>query len=455
MRIPAVFAFAALSACVQPGAPRDAAQVSMLRNPEATALPHVAGAVGSNTRIAQDFLDLEFRLENGRRLPVFTRFNGPITVALAGDVPADAPRDLAQLLARMRQEAGIDITPVPSNGRITVTFLPRRVIRATHANVACFVVPGISGWAEFQASHSSAQTDWSRLRDRDRAAIFAPSDTSPQEVRDCLHEELAQAIGPLNDMYRLPDSVFNDDNFQTVLTGFDMLMLRLHNAPALHSGLTRAEVAARLPALLAQINPQGGAVNTATLGDDGAETPRAWTTAIETAFAQEGGGGVRRAAAQRALKIAQNHGWRDSRLAFSWFAVGRLTLTRDPQTAAAAFAEAERIYHALPGAAPQLAHVHMQLAALALSQGQLAQSIAYADRALPVARANQNATLLATLLLLKAQALETGGNPAAARALRLDSQPWARYGFGSDAVAEERLRDIAGLVPPPLRLAQK
>jgi len=34
---------------------------------------------------------------------------------------------------------------------------------------------------------------------------------SPQEVRDCLHEELAQALGPLNDLYRLPDSVFNDD----------------------------------------------------------------------------------------------------------------------------------------------------------------------------------------------------------------------------------------------------
>ncbi|SEM78912.1 Protein of unknown function [Gemmobacter aquatilis] len=454
MRIPAAFAFAALSACVQPGVPRDAAQVSMLRNPEAVALPLAAGAARSNTRIAQDFLDLEFQLENGRRLPVFTRFTGPITVALAGDVPATAPQDLAQLLARMRQEAGIDITPVTSNGRITVTFLPRRTIRATHANVACFVVPGVSDWAGFQASPSRA-TDWSSLRDRDRAAIFAPSDASPQEVRDCLHEELAQAIGPLNDLYRLPDSVFNDDNFQTVLTGFDMLMLRLHNAPALHSGLTRAEVDARLPALLAQINPQGGAVNPAALRADGAETPRAWTTAIETAFAQEGGGGVRRAAAQRALTIAQTQGWRDSRLAFSWFAVGRLTLTRDPQTAAAAFAEAERLYHALPGAAPQRAHVDMQLAALALSQGQLAHAIAFADRALPVARASQNATLMATLLLLKAQALEAGGNAAAARALRLDSQPWARYGFGSDAVAEERLRDIAGLVPPSLRLAQK
>ncbi len=47
-------------------------------------------------------------------------------------------------------------------------------------------------------------------------------------MRDCLHEELAQALGPLNDLYRLSNSVFNDDNFHSVLTGFDMEMLRLH-----------------------------------------------------------------------------------------------------------------------------------------------------------------------------------------------------------------------------------
>jgi hypothetical protein len=82
-------------------------------------------------------------------------------------------------------------------------------------------------------------------------AVFMPADVAPQEVRDCLHEEVAQAIGPLNDLYRLPDSVFNDDNFHTVLTGFDMLILRATYAPELRSGMTRAEVAAALPGILA------------------------------------------------------------------------------------------------------------------------------------------------------------------------------------------------------------
>ena len=38
------------------------------------------------------------------------------------------------------------------------------------------------------------------LLDADIASrvVFVPADASPQELRDCLHEELAQALGPLN-----------------------------------------------------------------------------------------------------------------------------------------------------------------------------------------------------------------------------------------------------------------
>ncbi len=119
------------------------------------------------------------------------------------------------------------------------------------------MAPNVSSLAEYRANRGTAKLDWQQITRRNRVAIFVPSDTSPQEVRDCLHEEMAQALGPLNDLYRLPDSVFNDDNFQSVLTEFDMLMLRLHYAPDLATGMTEAEVAARLPALIARMNPSG------------------------------------------------------------------------------------------------------------------------------------------------------------------------------------------------------
>ena len=68
-----------------------------------------------------------------------------------------------------------------------------------------------------------------------------------------------------------------------------------------------------------------------------------------------------------------------------------------------------------------------------------------ADRAMPVVQRHQNAALLATLMLIKAEALDDLGNPGAAAALRLDSAPFARYGFGPDSVVKARMRDIAAV----------
>jgi len=62
-----------------------------------------------------------------------------------------------------------------------------------------------------------------------------------------------------------------------------------------------------------------------------------------------------------------------------------------------------------------------------------------------VVRDAQNAALLATLMLIKAEALEAMGRVAEARALRLDTAPLARYGFGSDRQVRARTAEIASL----------
>jgi hypothetical protein len=53
--------------------------------------------------------------------------------------------------------------------------------------------------------------------------------------------------------------------------------------------------------------------------------------------------------------------------------------------------------------------------------------------------------LLATLMLIKAEALDNMGQVAEAKALRLDSMGWARYGFGSDRTIRARMSEIANL----------
>ncbi len=400
----------------------------------------------SNASIAQDFLDLSLRLESGRELPVFTRFEGPITVRITGAPPPSLGPDLDQLLSRLRSEAGIAIGRVPatSEASITIEVLSRRDLQRSVPQAACFVVPRVTSWDEFRRDRRSAKLDWTTLKTRNRMAIFMPGDVAPQEVRDCLHEELAQAIGPLNDLYRLSDSVFNDDNFHTVLTGFDMLILRTFYSPDLRSGMSRGEVAARLPAILNRINPRGGGVGMMRRS----ESRRDWIDAIETALGPRTSSVRRRAAAKNAVRIAREAGWNDNRLAFSLFALGRLTLGTEPELALASFLQAGTIYARSRETRLQEAHVAMQLAAFALSSGQADVAVRIVDSNIGAVEDGQNAALLATLLMVKAEALELLGRTEDARAIRSESLGWARYGFGPDADVRKRAAEIARLRPP-------
>lgn len=416
------------------------------------ALPAMASFAGgsvvpvrrSNAQIAADMIDLEFRMESGRALPVLTRFEGPITIGFAGTAPATAQADLARLIARFRSEAGLDVSMAADGVKpsIAIEFRTRAEMQRAVPSAACFVVPNATSFEDYRARRGSAAFDWATLTRREHARVFIPHDTPPQEIRDCLHEELAQAMGPLNDLYRLPDSVFNDDNFHTVLTGFDMLALRVHYAPELSNGMDRRDVAARLPAVLARINPagqtNGGAVHSGT-------NLRPWEQAVAAAFNPRGGQGARANAAGRMLELAAAQGWRDNRLAFAYFAQGRSLTSSDPEGAVRAFTQAGRMYRAIPGADIQAAHCDMQLAAIALATGQDAMAIELADRAIPAVRRAQNAALLATLMLIKAEAFDHQGDTARSRALRLDSMGWARYGFGAESQMRARIAEISAL----------
>lgn len=399
----------------------------------------------ANSLIATDFLDLSFQLESGRALPVLSRFETPVSLRVTGNAPAHLGADLKRLLSRLRSEAGINIRRVSGTraASITVEVITKAKLKSLVPHAACFVVPNVSSWEEFKRERRSPKTDWTQLTTRTRMAVFLPGDVSPQEMRDCLHEEIAQALGPVNDLYRLNNSVFNDDNFNTILTGFDMLILRAYYAPDLSSGMTREQVAAVLPGILERLNPAGGSGQPAFIPP----TLPAWTTAIQTALGASGSGAHRRAAADRAVSLAYAQGWRDTRLALSYFAVGRLNMGADGHKALEAFRKAEAIYSASQQTRLQAAHMGVQLAAYALSSGRPDQAIAIVNTHIPPVLSAENAVLLSTLLMIKAQALDLAGHGREARLVRLDSLGWARYGFGTDAQVGARLAEIAAIAP--------
>ncbi len=401
-------------------------------------------AMRSNADMARDFLDLAFQMESGRPLPVLTRFEGPITVRISGPLAPQARRDLDQLLARLRAEAGLNIrlTSAPV-ANIVVQSVPTRAVQRLAPNAACFVVPRVQTWSELQAARGSPRLDWATLERRDRAAIFIPFDVTPQETRDCLHEELAQALGPLNDLYRLPDSVFNDDNVHTVLTGFDMLMLRVFYAPELQNGMTREAVAARLPAILRRLNPAGESRPTRFQPP----TTPLWKAEMERALSDARSDRARRISAQRAIEIAETLDWDDNRTAFAHYAYGRLQTENDPSRALQAFNAASRLYSADPNTRIHRAFVAMQLAAYTLITGDADATIAITQATIPEARRHENAALLSLLMMFQAEALDLKGQTDAGMALRLDSLGYGLYGFGSREEVVARLNEIASLPP--------
>jgi hypothetical protein len=395
-----------------------------------------------NSEIAGDFLDLAFQMETGQPLPVLTRFEQPISVRTVGNFPAHMDRDLDELLVRLRDEARIDIERNnAANASIVIQIITPAQMKRVAPSAACFVVPRVQSWAELQRSRRNGALDWATLTSRTHAAIFIPSGIPPQEARDCMHEELAQALGPLNDLYRLPDSVYNDDNIHAVLTGFDTLILRAFYDDQLQSGMTRAQVAARLPGILARINPAGQRGG----GTVAPATPRAWKAAIETALGGQGSPTTRRTAAARAIDIGGQIGWTGPREGFAYYAYGRLQIGNDTSAALNSFNAANRAFSQSRTMDIHAAHVAVQLAAATLVSRDAQTTIRIVDQAIPVARRHENAALMAQLMMFKAEALDMQGDTVAGAALRLDSLAWGRYGFGSRDEVIDRLNEIASL----------
>ena len=408
------------------------------------AVPRPVPAQRSNTDIARDFLELSFNLESGRDIPVFTRFEGPITVRVTGAPSANLQSDLNRLLHRLRTEARIDISQsVSGPANVTIESVSRADIRRALPMAAGFVVPNVSSLAEYRRARRTPAVNWLRLRKREKIAIFVPNDAPPQEVRDCLHEELAQALGPLNDLYRLPDSVFNDDNVHTVLTGFDMLILRAYYDPSLRNGMTRREAAIKIKPILARIHPQGAGRPSQRLE----RTPRLWIDAVQTALGPGAKSGERRRAASEALQIAAAMGWQDHRRAFSHYAMGRLNQLTNPKVAEVEFRKANSYYSRSNDTSLHRAYVASQLAAFAISNNQPRVALDMLGPSVQIAAQHENAALLATLMMLQAEALDLEGRASEAQRIRMDSLGWARYGFGPEWAVRSKLREISALNP--------
>lgn len=399
------------------------------------------GVPRSNIALAEDFLDLTFALERGEQLRGLLRHEGSVQVYIHPGPLRGYARDVENLLARFRTEGGVPITTTddPALATIYIDGVTQAELQRVDPGAACFIVPGETSWRGFRSKSARNRLRWSSQRTLGTIGVFIPTDTVPQDIRDCLHEELAQALGPANDLYRLPDSVFNDDNFHSIVTPFDMLMLRVLYDPELRSGMPRQVAAGRVVQILDRINP--GGVGRGSLPR--ADASEQWKGQIEQALTRRNSAPRRLEAADRAVATARAMQPNDHRLGVSLITRGRLTRQSDPVDSAGDFIEAYQVFRGrlgLDDVRTAQAALHVALVSLEARDQQTALSLA--NSAIPVAERGQNAILLSSLLAVKSAALSGMGDPVAARQAQLDHLRWARYAYG-DASGDRRRAQAA------------
>ena len=176
-------------------------------------------------------------------------------------------------------------------------------------------------------------------------------------------------------------------------------------------------------------------------------TPREWSNDMQTALGPGAAPGQRRAAADRALRVAQTLNWQDHRLGFAHYVMGRLVLAQDPGAAVRHFQIADSIFAQRPEYDMYRAVVAAQLGAHLVAQGRGPEAVEMIGQHLPTVIRHENAALTATLNMLRAEALDLSGRGVEAQAVRLDRLGWARYGFGAEGAILARLREISALSP--------
>ena len=395
------------------------------------------GVARANAAIADEFIAYMFETEGGMRIPRLLRYETPVRVSIDGAIGAYR-RDLEAVLAGIRQKSGLDIAVTDGAAQIRILQVPASALAQIYPTAACAVVPAVSRFAQVQ-QHDFPR--WSDQQSLTKAVVLIPDTAPPYVVRACLNEEVAQALGPVNDQYRVSDTVFNDDNVYNTLTDYDHLLLRLLYSPELHTGMGMAAVRARLPALLARENPAGERPGHAP------RTDARWKFLIENAINSALPRPERLRAAEQAVRRARR--FSDHRLAHALLIYGRLTLRDQPALAAPAFQEAYRLNLAQLGQGNlRTALTAMHLAAVTLKTADYAAVISLTTPALATARQFDDPVLEAGLQSLRAVAFARLGQESQAQAARVDSLARARYAYGKNAgqIAASQAQ-IEGLLP--------
>ncbi|MEM6549611.1 MAG: DUF2927 domain-containing protein [Pseudomonadota bacterium] len=386
----------------------------------------------SNRSLAKLFTRLTHDMEWGASRPHLVRFEGPVTVALQGQGSGQYVSFLDGYLTHLREQTGIDIARRQGSPNLSVRFVEGRRFRKLLPTVSCLVAPGDIDFATFVDDPREHGGDaLARLDGLESITIFIPLTAPPYLVRGCLIEEIAQGLGPANDIYGVGASIFNDDAAHIWPTKLDLLMLEVLYDPGLSTGLDRRETESRALAVLDRLNPSGrGAPELALPAQTSLQS---WRDLLQTVFARDARPIDRLDRARRALNLARRTAEGGPQHCHSLLALGRASIAVEPADAIAILDRAEGLCAQIHGGEDiRIARLKLEKASAHLRLGQPAETLALTgDLAEDLAGHGQDERL-ATLYALRAHALEALGQQGRAAATRQLAQAWGGYALGAD-----------------------
>jgi len=151
--------------------------------------------------------------------------------------------------ARLSDATGHPIRYSEANPNFHVLFLSSDDVES-YANRIREIVPGIersslNAMLNAPRSQLCVVVSFSEAGSLDQTrAIAVIRAEHPDLLRQaCIHEEVAQGLGLVNDSEKARPSIFNDDEEFALLTPHDELLLRMLYDPRLKIGMTAAEAA--------------------------------------------------------------------------------------------------------------------------------------------------------------------------------------------------------------------
>ncbi|MEM8793291.1 MAG: DUF2927 domain-containing protein [Pseudomonadota bacterium] len=443
----ALLALLLVAACgpvTGPGRDTPLSPASLPSVPKTGAAVPAGGTAYDNRSLARLFTALTHDLEWGASRPHLVRYEAPVNVAVSGPGSEHYTRFTDLYLAELRARAKIDIARAPGPANLHIRFVEGRRFDATFPGISCLVAPGDLDWEAFRRDPDTlGGRGLETGREQVQTTIFIPQTAPPFLVRSCLLEEIAQALGPANDLYELGNSIFNDDAAHLWPTRLDYLMLEVLYRPELRTGLSRQKTEAAAFRVLEAINPEGR--DAPPIRFAAPRGLRGWRTQHQEIFSSSSSGRRSMKAARSASALAAQKAPGSAHHCHSLRTLGRVLAREAPGEALGVLREAARICAAAHGPDDiRLSLIALERAIALHRQGSHRLVVRELTTHETKLAGYGHEERLAALYNLRANAylaLQQGAKSFADRRL---AREWAAYAYGRDSEILARMDEAEG-----------